>query len=291
MFHIDIQTIFLGYIIINIVSAFLIGSIYSQVKFRYTESFSILLSFIVSASGNTLLFFQNIFTDWISIVVGNTLVVASTVLLMIGFEQFVNKRGIHVQNYLLVIIFLLVQSYFTFIEPDTTIRRLNISISYVLLSFQIAWLMLVRVPLKMRKLTRSIGLIFCVLFIIHISRIILIIYKQEQIAHYFKLGNSEAFFLSSYGVIFIILTYSISLMYNKSLIIDIIKKEKKISLLSVEKYKNELDYKNKELTMKVLYLSSLKEVNKSILAELKSNRHNLTQPEDYCRLPLFSTFY
>jgi DNA-binding CsgD family transcriptional regulator len=281
MFPIDIRTVFLGYVIINITSLLLIALLYLQIRRRFPQPFIILLSFLMSSSGNILLFLRNIFPDWISIIVGNTLVISSTVILMIGFEQFVKKRGTQIQNYFLIIIFIIAQSYFTFFKPDLTIRSLNISISYVLLSSQIAWLMLLRVPLKIRIITRDIGLVFCVLFFIHISRIILIIFKQEQTTNYFNLDNSEAFFLFSYQIFIIMLAYSISLMYNKSLIIDVKEQEKKITLLSAEKHQLELDFKNKELSQNMLHLASLKEVNKNILIDLDKNLENLIKIENF----------
>lgn len=276
MFHIDIQTVFLGYIIINIIVAFLIGSLYLQIRKRYPKSFLILLSFIMSASGNLILFFRNSLHEWIVILVGNTLVVSSTVILLIGFEQFANKRGVQIQNYLLIILFLLTQSYFTFFEPDMNIRSLIISISYLFLSSQIAWLMLIRTPLKMRKITRATGLVFCALFLISIAHIIFIIFKQEQAANYFSLGNSEAFFLFFYQIFLIVLAYSISLMYNRKLIVEVKEREMENLKISTEKFQLELDLKNKELTQGELKIASLNEVNKSIIGELKTNLDNLS---------------
>jgi DNA-binding CsgD family transcriptional regulator len=276
MFHIDIRTAFLGYIIINIVSAVMIGSLYLQINKKFPKSFLIFLSFIMSALGNLLLFFRNIFVDWISIIVGNSIVISSTVVLFIGLEQFVNKKGVQIQNYFLIIVFVLVHSYFTFIKPDINIRNLDISIIYVLLSAQIAWLMLIRAPLKTQKITRGIGYVFCIIFIIQIIRIITITFSTQQIFTYYNLDNSEAFFLFSYQIIFIILAYSISLMYNKSLILDVAEQEKEILNLAKEKLQLELEIKKKEVTQKELKIASMKEVNRNIIDGVKSNLVNLS---------------
>jgi hypothetical protein len=60
----------------------------------------------MSASGNMLIFFQDVLPDWLSIVVGNTLVISSTVVLLIGFEKFLNRKEKQIQNYILLFIFL-----------------------------------------------------------------------------------------------------------------------------------------------------------------------------------------
>ncbi len=269
MLSIDIRTIFLSYTIINVLNAFLIGFLYLQIRKEFPKSFLILLSFLFSSSGNTLLFFRDNLFEWVPIV-GNTLVISSTVILLIGLEHFVNKRGIQIQNYILIAVFLFVQSYFTFIKPDISVRSFSISIVYILLSAQLIWLMLVRVPIKMRTITRGVGLIFCALFVIQFVRIFAINYRQQFGVTYFNLDNSEAIFLLSYEIILITLTYNISLMYNKSLIIDVKEREIKIIKLSIEKHQLELDLKNKELAFQALKIASFKEINKNIVNELEN---------------------
>jgi hypothetical protein len=110
----------------------------------------------MSSLGLFLMFLRNILPDWISLVIGNTLIVSSTIILLIGLEHFLNKNRVQIQNYLLIIVYILIQFYFTFVEPDVNMRRLNLSISYLFLCFQIAWLMFSRTPLQMRKITRVV---------------------------------------------------------------------------------------------------------------------------------------
>ena len=278
MFQIDIRTIFLAYVVINIVCTFLIALLYLQVKKKFPKSFLILLSFIMSTSGNIFLFFRNSISE--GPVIGNALIVSSTVVLLIALEHFINKKGAQIQNYFLILVFLLTESYFFFLRPDMNMRSIILSITYLFLSSQVAWLMLIRTPLRIRIITRGVGIIFCSIFLIHVVHLIFTLLKQEQVTNYFNLDNYEAFFLLSYQVIFIALTYSLSLMYNKRLIVDIKEQEKIVTLLSTEKHQMELNFKNKELFQKELYIASLKEVNKNILTELKKNSDNLTKTKN-----------
>ncbi len=271
MFQIDIKTVFLTYIIINIINVILICALYLQVRKKYPRTLTILLSFVMSATGNVLLLFRDVLIEWIPILIGNTLVLSSTVVLLIGFEQFTNKKGTQVQNYLLIFIFFLVHSYFTFIKPDLSIRNLDISIFYLLISAQIGWLMLVRVPKKNREITRGVGIVFCLLFVIQSARFFVIIFHEQQIDSYFNLDNSEGFFLLTYEFILIVMTYTISLMYNKKWIIDVKEQEKINTRLYAENLQLELNLKNKELSQKALNIASMKEFNKNILSEIKDD--------------------
>ena len=105
MFQIDIKTVFLTYIIINIINVILICALYLQVRKKYPRTLTILLSFVMSATGNVFLLFRDVLIEWIPILIGNTLVISSTVVLLIGFEQLTNKKGTQIQNYLLIFIF------------------------------------------------------------------------------------------------------------------------------------------------------------------------------------------
>jgi len=280
MFQIDIKSIFLSYVIINIISALLVGSLHLQVRKRYPGTLTILLSFIMAASGNAMIFLRDDFREWISILIGNTLVISSTVVLFIGFEQLTNKKGTQIQNYFLIFIFFLVHSYFTFIRPDLSIRNLNISIFYLLISAQIVWLMLVRVPKEIRETTQTVGIVFCLLFVIQSARLFVIIFNKQQANYYFNLDNSEGFFLLSYEFMFIVLTYSISLMYYKKLNIDIKEQEKINTRLYTEKMQLELDLRNKELSQKELNIASMKEFNKNILSEMTDNIDSISEIEN-----------
>jgi DNA-binding CsgD family transcriptional regulator len=131
--------------------------------------------------------------------------------------------------------------------------------------------MLVRVPKKNREITRGVGIVFCLLFVIQSARFFVIIFHEQQIDSYFNLDNSEGFFLLTYEFILIVMTYTISLMYNKKWIIDVKEQEKINTRLYAENLQLELNLKNKELSQKALNIASMKEFNKNILSEIKDD--------------------
>lgn len=229
MFPIDFRTVYFTYVIINLVNLILIGSLYLQIKKRFPGTLLILLSFFLLATATTLMLLRSSIPDWISISIANVLAVSSTVILLIGFEKFVDKKGIQIQNYILIFIFFVVHSYFTFIKPDLNARNLNLSVTYVILSFQIAFLMLKRTPVVMRKITRPVGIVFCTISAIQIFRIFFLWQKNSSNSNYFNLGASEAFYTLILEIIIIFLAYSIILMYNKRLILELNIQEEKFS--------------------------------------------------------------
>lgn len=229
MLSIDFRTIFFSYVVINVVSLLLIISLYFQIKKRFAGTFFILLSFFLIATGNIMVFLRSYIPDWISIIASNTLIISSTVLLKIGLEKFADKKGPQIQNYILVVVFCVVHSYFTFVEPNLNARSINFSFASAILSFQVAFLMLKRVSVTMQKITRQIGIIFYVVVIFQISHIFFILKRNSKLSNYFSSEPSETFYVIAWEVVLIFLAYSIFLMYNKRLIIDLNIQEEKFS--------------------------------------------------------------
>lgn len=229
MFSIDIRTIYLSVTIVNIINLILISSLYIQIKRRFPGTLLLLVSFILSATGNILILLRNVIPDWLSIPVANLFIVSACLLLLHGFEQFVKKRGYQIQNYILLLVFFLVHIYFTFEKPDLHVRTINFATAYVLFSFQIAFLMLKRTPLSMRKITRPVGLVFFVVCAIQIFHVFYLIQVRFSRTNIFDSNLPESLIFLSWEIIIILVGYSIALMYNTRLIIDVNAQEEKFS--------------------------------------------------------------
>jgi PAS domain S-box-containing protein len=89
--------------------------------------------------------------------------------------------------------------------------------------------MLEKTPMVMRKITRPVGIIFSGLLVIQIIRSYFILQRDSSIKNYFNSDSSEAFYLLGWSFIIILLAYSIILMYNKRLILDLNVQEEKFS--------------------------------------------------------------
>lgn len=227
--YIDLKTIYFCYILINIINLFLSGYLYFQIKNRFPGTLLIVLSMFMTTTGNVLVFFRNNVPEWLSIPIANVLIVSSILTLLIGLEHFVKKKGPQVQNYILIFIFLLVHTYFTYIVPDLKARHINITVAFTLLSIQIIHLIFIRTPLSMRNITRPMGYVFSFVFITQVIRLIYLFQNPEALNHNHKSDSIESLFVLNWMMIVIILAYSLSLMYNKRLIIDVNSQEEKFS--------------------------------------------------------------
>lgn len=229
MFTLDFHTIFLIYVFTEIVGTIIILMLYFQNRKRFDGVKFLLWSFILHTSGTILILFREFIPDWLSIVCSNTLSVSSTLLLLIGLERFAGKRGPQAQNYLLIAVFFLIQSYFTFIKPDLQIRNLNVTLAFLILTVQIIWLCLKRVSDYIRKFTWFVGLVFCAFGLTLIYRLILFVLSPQHEVHYFNSHLHEKLFILITELIFLFYIFSLILMFNKRLRLEIEFQEEKFS--------------------------------------------------------------
>ncbi|NIJ45230.1 PAS domain S-box-containing protein [Wenyingzhuangia heitensis] len=183
----------------------------------------------MSSTGNILAFLRNIIPDWISITLANMIIVIGLVLLFVGLEKFLKKKGTQIQNYLLIGIYFIIHMYITYVVPDIRHRHINFSIPFIFTGIQVAYLMLRRVPIVMRKFTRPVGYVFIIISIFHVVRIIYLAQNNDALTNTVESKSIEAMFLIVWELVLILAICSLFLMYIKRLIIDVNNQEEKFS--------------------------------------------------------------
>ncbi|MBF0550312.1 MAG: PAS domain S-box protein [Deltaproteobacteria bacterium] len=158
--------------------------------------------------------------DWQSIVLSNILVMTGALACYMGLERFVGKISSQVHNYLLLAAFILVSSYFTFVQPNLAARAVNISLGLLIVSLQGVWLLWRRVPPDMRRITRGVDILFGAFCLISLVRIVVVLTGQHFGNDFFRSGAFEKLVILSYQMLVIILAYSLTLMVNQRLLIE-----------------------------------------------------------------------
>jgi PAS domain S-box-containing protein len=165
----------------------------------------------------------------ISMVVSNTMIMGGSILGLIGLERFVGLKIRNIHNYVLLAIFVIIHIWFTSVQPDLSIRSLNIAVAMLILFLQYSWFALLKVSHKMRKQTWGLGVVFIGFSIISAVRIIQFFHNRNTASDYFNSGEFEVAVMIIYQMLFILLTYSLVLMFNKRLYVDLALQEEKFS--------------------------------------------------------------
>ena len=180
----------------------------------------------------TALFFivaRGVIPDWMSIIISNTLIVAGAMLGYAGLKRFVGQPDRNLPNAAVLALFAAVHTYFTFAQPSLSARTLNISFGLLIVCFQCLWLLLRGVKPGMRPLTRYVGIVFAGYCLVSLIRIAMHLTKPGITSDYFQSGGFESITLVSYQLLFILLAYTLVLMVNQRLHLEIRSQEIRFS--------------------------------------------------------------
>ena len=217
----DMKTIMLMYAIVNIVCAVVMAFVWYQNR-KYFAGLSFWLAdLILQAGGALLIVLRGAVPDFVSMVVGNALLLAGIIVIYIGLERFVGKKSSQIHNYVLLGIFISVAIYFTLAQPSLEVRNINVSIMTVIFTSQCYWLMMHRVPPDMRRMTRFVGIVFGGYALVSIIRIARYIFVPLQSNDFFKSGIFETLMILLYIILAICLICGLILMVNRRLLGDV----------------------------------------------------------------------
>ena len=217
---IDTKTVIISYIISNAVCAVVMTSLWWQNRRRFAGLGFWLADYIMQFVAVLLVALRGAVPDLVSMVVGNALVIAGTILLYMGLERFVGKRGAHIHNAILLAAFIFVHTYFALVQPSLDARNINLSLGLLVICFQCAWLMLRKVDAEMRPVTRSVGIVFAIYCLVSIVRVVvdLAVSSGNDLFHS---NIFDTLVIMTYQMLFIVLTFSLFLMVSGRLFADL----------------------------------------------------------------------
>ena len=229
MTMLDIKTLMLLYLIVNVISAGAVAIIWRQDRGRYAGLSLWLLDMILQAVGATLIVLRGLVPDLISMTLANAMILSGALIILIGLERFTGKKGAQIHNYALLAAFIAVSAYFVVMDPNLMARDIALSATTFIITLQCCWLLLKRVNQGMRDVTRLTGIVFAGYAAFGIARIILIIILPPQTGDFFKSGAVDALAMTVYIILSICLTIGLILMVNRRLLSDVKAQEEKFT--------------------------------------------------------------
>jgi PAS domain S-box-containing protein len=200
-----------------------------QNRRRFAGMIYWVVNYALQLTAILLIILRGTIPDWISIVASNTFAITGVLLALLGLEKF---TGITIQkplNYMLVVVFAILQALFTFHHNDLALRDLIISITTLIFFIQCSLHLLYSVSQNTRKITMGVGMVFIVYSVVSITRIIEYFAGTHSSNDFLNPDEFEKFVLLSYQILFILLTFALALMFNKKLLVSIATEEEKFS--------------------------------------------------------------
>ena len=217
----DIRSImFTGTLAVAVCLVVIVG-LWRQSRRQYRGLDLLVLDFAAQVASLLLILARNSIPDWASMVLANALVATGSILGYVGLQRFVGLRTSQLHNWVIVAVFTAVHAWFALVEPDLAARTLNLAIAMTLIWGQCAWLLLVRAREGVRRVTWGVGLVFVAYCLVNGARIVEFFVGPDRTTDFFLSGAFDRLVLLAYQMLFLLLTFSLVLMVNRRLILDV----------------------------------------------------------------------
>jgi len=216
----DLRMIFVSYIITTAICAIVMGLLWLQNRKRSPELSFWLADYVLQFVAVLLVLLQDTLLNFTPIFFGLPLSVVGTLILYIGLEAYFGKKSSQRHNYILVGVYVLVHTYFTFVQPSLPACNLNFSVGVIVICLQIAWLLLRRVPAEMRPATRGLAWIFCAYVLASAARIFIDLAMPVS-NNVFQSDLYNTLVIMTYQMLLIALTFALVLLVNRRLFAEL----------------------------------------------------------------------
>ncbi|MBP7459845.1 MAG: GGDEF domain-containing protein [Candidatus Delongbacteria bacterium] len=225
----DLRSIAVATIVASGVCTLLIIILWRQNRDRFDGLGYLSIDLMFQTLGLVFVSLRNLIPDWISIVVSNGMIIIGFWMGYIGLQRFTGIKSHRIVNLIVVPIFIAAIAYYAIIDLNLNMRSLALCVGLGVLSVESAWLLVVRVDRRMRSYTLPVGLLFGVLSLQNLIRVIIYLLNPQATNDYLHAGSFETMMMIANLMIFIMLTYGLSLMVNRRLEMDIRFQEEKFS--------------------------------------------------------------
>jgi len=215
-----LQIVILSFIIINAICLIASFLLWLRIHQRFSGTGFWLAGYGLQFGGAVLIILRSTLPPILPVIVGNGLLVAGAILVFVGLERFIDKRGPQIQNAFVWLVFLAIHAYFFFTTPDLAARNINISITLLAVFGQCAWLLFRRVDPDMLPFTWGTGMVFvgfCLVSVIRIAADLAMPVGED----FFRSNTLDLLAIIAYQMLFIALTFTLSLMVNLRLFGDL----------------------------------------------------------------------
>jgi len=229
MINPDMRAIVFSFLIADIAITLLMVLLAVQNRRRFTGIYAWVVAFLLQSLGILLIELRGTVPDWSSIVLSNTLIVAGMLAGLNGMCRFMEVKYNNIPNYFLILLFSVIQAWFTFADPDLPARTINLAAAMILLSAQSIWLIFKRGGGRRRQIASGVGIVYIGYVVVNLLRVVHFFTGARGSDDYFQSDIFEIAVFIAYQVLFIFLAYSLTLMYNQWLLFEIATQEEKFS--------------------------------------------------------------
>jgi len=225
----DMRSVFVVQILSLLVCFIILLITWRQNRKRYNglSCWASMMGF--ACGGYFLLALRDIAPDFISIIVANLFIVIAFALFNRGISKFYRIPDSDVPSLILIFIVLLLQLYFTYINPDINARIIVISLAFVLLYGQALWSLLFRINQKQRAISKTMIWTTAGIVLLNVYRAAIHVILSPTETGLFQQGTLDDIFLILQVPFMLFLVFNLVMIVSNFLMNEVKDKEAKFN--------------------------------------------------------------
>jgi len=186
--------------------------------------------FFLQGTGILLILLRGVIPAFWSVWIANGMVVGGVWLGLTGINLFLGKPPWRRREATLFFVFMLLNSYLTFVSSDVNLRSMNVAACLTVYFLWSAGSLYRVTPLEMRHVTRSSAFTYLALSVLFVLRFMLLLLTPYLSEAYLESGGVEPLFFLLLECAYVVMATSLVVMVNRRLGYDLhLQKEVELS--------------------------------------------------------------
>jgi diguanylate cyclase (GGDEF)-like protein len=215
------QTIMFSYLVSNVLVTIVMVNVWYQNRKRFKGTTHWLINYLLQTIGVLLIMLRGSVPDFLSMVIANVLIVGGMMFFLTGLQRFIEKKPTYLVNCIYLIFFSVLYYYFGIINPVFKARAVLLSLSVIIIISQSLHLLLFLTGEGKGIIYRSTAIVCAFLLALYFFRIAAAFFIYPAGNEFFSAGIVDSIIMMSSQMLGIMMTFSLVLMINIRLFLDV----------------------------------------------------------------------
>ena len=217
----EMQTIMLSYLVSNILVTIVMLNVWYQNRKRFRGTSHWLIYYILQTLGILLIILKDSIPDFFSTIFANSVIVCSMMFFLVGLQRFIDRKATYILNLIFLILFSILYYYFRVVDPSFKIRVLLFTISVMIIISQSLYLLLFQTEKSKRIIYRNTAIVCVFLLVLYCFRVVAAFFIYSPEIDFYSAGVIDSIIMMSSQMLGIMMTFSLVLMINMRLFLDV----------------------------------------------------------------------
>jgi len=217
----EMQTIMISYLVSNILVSIVMANVWLQNRKRFKGTSHWFIYYILQTIGVFLIMRRGNVPDFLSKVSANIIIILGLMSFLVGLQRFIERKAEYFFNLVFLICFSFLYYYFGIIEPVFKARAMLFSLSVIIIMAQAVYLLLYKTDKGKGVIYRYTAIVCTLIIMLYIFRIGVAFFTFTPESELFSTGTADAVIMMSSQMLGIMMTFSLVLMINMRLFIEV----------------------------------------------------------------------